>query len=275
MNKANANSYLLGVNEAELERLRFQQTVWGPVTNKLFDRINIQRGWKCLDVGAGPGLVTVELHERVGEVGEVTALEPGNYYCDVFANEVAARNWKNVEILTGTAEEANLPRGYYDLIFARWVASFVPNVEKFLAPLVAALRPGGTIAIQDYYYEGLSLYPHGGAWDKMPEIVRAFYRVGSGDPYITGKLPALFRKHGIRLVDYTPNCLAGGPTSGVFEWAGRFFSTHVPLMAERGVITREEADALQADWDAHRKNPDALLFSPIVVDVAGVLEKGS
>ncbi|MGH2569407.1 MAG: class I SAM-dependent methyltransferase [Bacteroidota bacterium] len=272
MSNNNPPAYLLGINEAELERLRFQQIVWGPVTDRFFDRLGVQQGWRCLDVGAGPGLVTAQLRERVGDTGAVTALEPAKYYLELFAQEVQKRRWTNVKLLQGTVEEASLPSRHYDLIFARWVASFVPDLETFFTRLVAALRPGGIIAFQDYYYEGLSLFPRGGAWDRMPDVVRAFYQSGSGNPYVAAALPSLFRKHGITLIDYTPNCLAGGPDSGVFEWAGRFFTTHIPLMAEKGIITKHEADALQADWDAHRKNPDALLFSPIVVDVAGKLE---
>lgn len=271
MNRDNSTDYLLGINQSELERLRFQQTVWGPVTNGFFDRIGVGKGWKCLDAGAGPGLVAAELRERVGETGEVTALEPGKFYLDAFAEEVENGRWTNVKLIQGTAEEARLPSRYYDLVFARWVASFVPDFEKFLACLVAALRPGGIIAIQDYYYEGLSLFPRGGAWDRMPEIVRAYYRFGGGDPYVAGKAVALFRKFGVRLIDYHPNSLAGGPNSGVFEWAHRFFSVYTPIMAEKGIITNHEAAELLADWEGHRKNPHALFFSPIVVDVAGVL----
>lgn len=265
------STYLLGINQAELERLRFQHSVWGPVTNKFFDRIGVTKGWRCLDVGAGPGLVTVDLRARVGDSGEVTALEPAEYYLDVLKQEMENRRWKNVKMVHGTVEDSPLPQKHYDLIFARWVVSFVPDVERCIGRLVAALRPGGVIAIQDYYYEGLSLFPRGGSWDRMADVVRAYYRSGSGDPYVAGKLPALFRRHGLRLTDYTPTCLSGGPASGVFQWAERFFALHTPLMVEKGIITRDEAEALLADWEAHKRNPDALFFSPLVVDIAATL----
>jgi hypothetical protein len=44
---------------------------------------------------------------------------------------------------------------------------------------------------------------------------------------------------------------------------------HVPLMAERGVISCTQAEELMNDWNAHLQNPGALFFSPRVVDVAG------
>jgi SAM-dependent methyltransferase len=263
--------YLLGVNQSELERLRFQHSVWGPVTAKFFERLSVQQGWKCLDVGSGLGFVSMDLRDLVGETGEVTALEPSEYYLNWFREFAANKGWTNVKFIHGTAEDAALPARHYDLIFVRWVIAFVPDPEKFLVRLIASLRVGGIIALQDYYYEGLSLFPRGGAWDRMPDVVRAYYRSSGGDAFVTGKLPALFSKHGLDLVDFTPTCLAGGPTSGVMEWAHRFFSTHTQHMVDKGIISQDEGNALQADWNAHRQNPDALFFSPLVVDVAGIL----
>jgi SAM-dependent methyltransferase len=268
---SNPPGYLLGVNQTELERLQFQHTVWGPVTRKFLERLRVQHGWKCLDVGSGPGLVSVDLRNLVGETGEVVALEPSAFYLNWFRELVASKEWTNVTLIRGTAEDAPLPDRYYDLIFVRWVIAFVPDPEKFLARLVASLRVGGIIALQDYYYEGLSLFPRGGAWDRMADVVRAYYRSGGGDAYVTGRLPILFRKVGLELIDFTPTCLAGGPKSGVMEWAHRFFSTHTQMMVEKGIIPQKEVDAILADWNAHRQNPDALFFSPLVVDVAGIL----
>lgn len=273
MNESNHQpDYLLGVNQQELERLRFQHSVWGHVTRAFFHRLGIQKGWRCLDVGAGPGLVSFDLRDLVGESGDVTALEPSEFYVKWLETEVASRGWKNVKCIKGTAEQGSLPARYYDLVFVRWVIAFVADPEKFLLPLITTLKPGGVIAIQDYYYEGLSLYPHGGPWDDIADLVRAYYRSGGGDAYVTAKIPALFRKHRLQLVDFHPTCLSGGPTSDVMEWAHRFFSLHVPLMADRGLITSTKATELLSDWDVHRQNPDTLFFSPLVVDVAGSLQ---
>ncbi len=264
--------YLLGVNQTELERLRFQHAVWAPVTNGFLDRLHVQQGWKCLDVGAGPGFVAVDLRERVGETGEVTALEPSQFFLDWSRKEMLRRHWSNIKFVLATAEEAQLPPQYYDLIFVRWVIAFVADPEKFLTRLIASLAPGGVIAFQDYYYEGLSVYPRGGAFDNMPRVARAYYGSVGGDPYVTGRMPAWFKKHGVKLVDFTPHSRAGGPESDIAEWMHRFFTTHMQAMVDKGATTQTEAEAMLHDWHAHRNNPDALFFSPIVVDVAGKRE---
>jgi SAM-dependent methyltransferase len=228
----------------------------------------VGNGWRCLDVGGGPGFVAMDLRERVGEEGTVTILEPSGFYLDWFHKTVATRQWRNVASIRGTAEEATLPVDHFDLVFIRWVIAFVSDPEKFLIQLFKCLRPGGIIAVQDYYYEGLSLFPHGGPFDAMPEAVRLYYRSVGGDPYVTGRLPAIFKRYGLHLIDFSPHSLAGGPHSGVMEWAHRFFTVHTRTMVEKKIVAGEQATAMLDDWNSHRANPDALFFSPIVVDVA-------
>jgi SAM-dependent methyltransferase len=261
--------YLLGYGDSELDRLKFQHSVWGPVTRRFLERLGVGPGWRCLDVGAGPGLVSTDLREIVGEAGEVTALEPSQYYCNWLQAEVERKGWQNVRVVSGTSYDTPLPREHFDLVFARWVISFAPDPEAFLAPLRAALCPGGIVAIQDYVLEGCLLFPLGGPCDRLLEAARAWWRVGGGDPHVAAKLPSAFRRLGLELIDYTPNTLVGGADSPVMRWMGRFLESQLPVMVTKGILAPEEAAAMQADWQAHRENPDTVFFSPLVVDVAG------
>jgi hypothetical protein len=155
------------------------------------------------------------------------------------------------------------------MIFVRWVVSIVPFPQIFLNRLSSSLAPRGVIAIQDYAYEGLALYPRGGAFENMPDAVKKYYQTEGGDPYIAAKLPELFKKAGLEMIDFKPNCLAGKSDSGIYEWGHRFFTVHTQKMVEKGIITQKLADEMLADWREHKKNPDSIFFSPIVVDVVG------
>ncbi|MEO6695668.1 MAG: hypothetical protein ABIY50_05630, partial [Ignavibacteria bacterium] len=84
------------------------------------------------------------------------------------------------------------------------------------------------------------------------------------------KIPAIFKKNKIQLKDFTPVILAGDADSDVIEWAHRFFTVHLGLMADKKVITVEESKSLLDDWLNHRHHPDTIFFSPIVVDVSGI-----
>lgn len=261
--------YLLGANDAELQRLEFQHNVWKGITNGFFDRLTLQKGIRILDVGAGPGFVSIDLLERTGIESEITILEPSELFMNYIKEYSANKNITNFKFINDTVENTALPENYYDFIFLRWVIAFVANPELFLSKLVKSLAPNGVIAIQDYAYEGISLYPRGGAFDEIPDAVRKYYNSTGGDPYVTTKIPKLFKEQGITLIDFKPNVLAGGPASGVYEWANKFFSTHIQHMADKGIIPQDKADAMLADWIEHRNSEDSIFFSPIVVDVAG------
>lgn len=261
--------YILKTNQTELDRLEFQHGVWKKVTDNMLNKINIQPGWKCLDVGSGPGFVSMELLNHVGEKGEVTALEPSEFYLNHFKEYCTGNSLKNVNFINGTVENTDLKHDQYDLIFMRWVIDFVPEPEKFLLKLLDSLKKGGVIAIQDYNYEGIGLYPKGGAFDNVAEVVRAYYRAGGGDPYFISKIPPIFKRNNIQLLDYTPLGLAGDNQSGVFLWVGKFFTGHLQTLADLKIISADEKIAYEKDWKEYESNPDAVCFSPIVVDVIG------
>lgn len=263
------SDYVLGVNQKELERLEFQHGVWKDVTNDFISRCGVSRGMKCLDVGAGPGFVSLDLLNIVGNDGEVTALEPSKLYSEYFQNLCKEKGITNTKFVSSNIEEADLPENYFDFVFVRWVIGFVPDPELFLSKIYSALKPGGTVAIQDYNYEGLTRYPQTEVFKDVPDAVRDYYRKGGGNPYIALKIPELFRKLGITLTDYKPNIKAGGKDSLVFEWVHRFLVGHFSSMANLGVISAREADEMFQDWLEHRYQTDAVIFSPIVVDIAG------
>lgn len=231
--------YILGVNQAELERLEFQHGVWKDVTDKFLEKINIQKGWKCLDSGAGPGFVSMQLLELTGGAGEVTALEPGEFYLDHFRNFCKINNIENVKFLNSDIENADLEENYYNLIFMRWVIDFVPDAENLLMKLIRSLKKGGVIAIQDYAYEGIALFPKGGPFDNIAEYVKSYWVAGGGDPYFTVKIPKYFRENNISLDEYSPVSLAGGNDSNIFKWAYLFFKGHLRSLAELNIISPE------------------------------------
>ena len=260
--------YLLGISADELERMRFQHTVWKASTDDLLNRLAVGPGMRCLDVGAGPGFVTADLRELVGDTGHVTALEPSKMYLDHIRTTAQDHGWTNVEPVLGTAETAKLPNASYDLVYVRWVLNFVPDRPAFLCALVPFVKPGGVVAVEDYFYEGLGVHPRGTDFDRMPDIVRRYYRSGGGDAYGIAEMPSVLRNEGFGLVIFAPQQQVGGKDSPVFQWASKFFRLHLPIMAERNVIDAEERDRQLKNLDRLGADPDMFFFSPIVMQCA-------
>lgn len=261
--------YILGINKTELERLEFQHGVWKEVTDKFLEKISIQKGWKCLDVGAGPGFVSQQLIELTGGAGEVTALEPGEFFLEHFRNVCERNNFSNAKFINSDIENADLEENYYNLIYMRWVIDFVPDAGNILLKLFRSLKKGGVIAIQDYAYEGIALFPKGGPFDNIAEYVKSYWVAGGGDPYFTVKVPKYFRENNISLNEYSPVNLAGGCDSDIFKWAYIFFKGHLKSLTELNIITSTLEKELWNDLKSHAENPDMIFFSPVIVNIIG------
>jgi SAM-dependent methyltransferase len=59
--------------------------------NRYLDLLDLQQGHSALDVGAGTGLVAIEMARRVGRTGRVVALDP-SAPIGAYGHEAAARS---------------------------------------------------------------------------------------------------------------------------------------------------------------------------------------
>lgn len=104
--------------------------------------VGVAPGWRCLDVGAGAGTITAWLADRVGPDGQVVAL-------DLDPCLIPPRD--NVTVIQDDVRTVDLPDAHYDLIHVRLVLIFLPEREEVLKRLSAALKPGGTLVVSDWW----------------------------------------------------------------------------------------------------------------------------
>jgi SAM-dependent methyltransferase len=184
-------------------------------------------------------------------------------------DDVKRKGQPSVHAIQGRIEDAPLD-GTFDLVFSRWVFSFLRDPRGALRRIVQLLTPGGIVAIQDYNHEGVSLFPESEGFRDLVRATRALYKSTEGDPWVAARLPGWFRDSGLRLIDLTPSVLCGAPGTPVFEWADRFFPVHAEPMVRAEVLTERERTRFLAEWAERKRNPGALFFSPIIVSAAAV-----
>ena len=117
--------YLLGYSRTEAARLRAQARLWDPTAFALFDRLGVRRGWRVLELGPGEGSLHMELRRRVE--GPVDAVERSAAVCAGLRKLSARDGLGQGRIWQADLREVELPRGEYDLVFARWVLLFVSD----------------------------------------------------------------------------------------------------------------------------------------------------
>jgi SAM-dependent methyltransferase len=165
--------------------------------------------------------------------------------------------------------DAPLPRNAYDLIFARWVFLFLPDVDTHLRKLAAALKPGGRIAIEDYCRGTLRMVPEPPEWNDFLQADLAFFASQGGDANIGARLPALYRNAGLDVVDVTTTTKVGRPGSVEWDWMSTYFLGVLARYGKLRPFTSAKAASLRRQWLAAARRKTSLLIAPTVLDVVG------
>jgi len=113
-------------------------------------KLGLREGMAVADVGAGSGLFTLALAERVGPEGKVYAVEVQAYFLDHIGQKARKAKLENVALVRAKQDSAGLPEGSVDLVLMCDSYHHVEQPAAYLASLRAALRPGGRLVIVDY-----------------------------------------------------------------------------------------------------------------------------
>lgn len=152
------------------------------------DRLGLREGWRCADIGAGGGDVTVALARIVGRDGRVYAVDSDPQRRDQVAAAAADAAQAQVVALTQAGEELTLPEPL-DLAYCRFLLMHVHEPVLVLSRMGAAVRPGGWVVAQEPVTTAGRI---GGKPLSMP---------GARHPDIGASLPALVPEAGLELVD--------------------------------------------------------------------------
>jgi SAM-dependent methyltransferase len=258
-------NYLLGDSRVESARLRRQAALWDPTTFALFDRLALKRRMRVLEVGPGQGSLHVELRRRVG--GPIDAVERSSAFASRLRALCAKDGLGEGTIWEQDVIDAPLPAAHYDLIFARWVFLFLPDVPAHLAKLARALAPGGRLVVQDYLRDTLSMSPRPAEWDAFIQADRAFFASQGGDASVGAKLPLLVGRAGLVLESVTPTTKIGRPRDAAWRWMSDYFLGVLDRYAGPPPFTKAAAARLRAHWLAAQKEKTSLIVAPTVLDV--------
>ena len=84
-------TYPIERRAGEIERLHIQAAAMAPDCSIMLDRIGVNAGWRCLDLGCGPGGITALLSECVGPAGRVVGFDADEAFLE-HARRTAAPN---------------------------------------------------------------------------------------------------------------------------------------------------------------------------------------
>lgn len=264
-----SDGYLLSGGAAELERLRLQAQVWEPEAEALLDAIGIRPGWACLDVGCGAMGILGPLSRRVGTTGRVVGVDMDAKQLAAARAYVAQEGLSNTEVLERDAADTRLPRDSFDFVHARFLLAPAGHEANFLREMLAVLRPGGILAIEEPDTSTWSLYPCSPAWDRLTDMIREAFRLGGGDFDAGRRTFGSLRRAGLEDVRLRAAIVALHENHPYMRLPILFVASLRSRILDGERVTAGELDDLLASCEEDVRNPDAFALSFVVTQVWG------
>jgi SAM-dependent methyltransferase len=227
---------------------------------------HLEPGLSVLDVGCGPGTITVDLAARV-EPGSVTAVELTDDALNLARAEAQRRNVRNVSFVTSDVHKLDFPDNTFDVVHAHQVLQHVGDPVQALREMRRVCVPGGIVSARDADYAGFIWYPQLPALDLWLHLYQRAARANGGEPDAGRRLLSWALEAGFD--DVTPTgsmwCFATAETR---EWWGGMWADRVlhsdlaGQLVNSGLASRGQLDEISAAWQAWAAAPDGWLAIP-------------
>ncbi|MCP4383876.1 MAG: methyltransferase domain-containing protein [Hyphomicrobiales bacterium] len=260
-------SYVIATGQAGRDRLRVLTRVFAKTTARLLDEIGVAEGMSCLDVGCGGGDVSVELARRVGPGGRVVGLDLDVVSLEIARNEAAERKLTNITYRVQDVFQSG-DLGPFDIVYARFLLSHLPEPMAALARMVGTLGPGGTLAVEDVEFSAHFCYPDCPAFREYVRLYSEAARARGDDPDIGPRLPSMLRDTG--LADIGTDVAQPAGTRGEAKLISAITMEDISqAVVSSGLASQEEAASITERLYAEARDERTVLSTPRVVQTWG------
>ena len=213
---------------------------------------SLSAGARILDVGAGPGAITVDLADRVFP-GRVVGVDAAADVVEIA--RATAGDRQNVEFRTGDAYALDVPDGSFDIVHAHQVLQHLARPVEALREFRRVAGSDGLVAVRDVDYGGVIWHPRIPALDDWLEVYHRVHRGVSGEPDAGRVLKAWAREAGFTRIETSASVWVFD-TPDKRAWWGGMWADRVLASAFAGHAKRlglADDETLQRISDAWRE----------------------
>lgn len=125
----------------------YMNAVAGP--DKLLLRLNLEKDMRLLDVGSGPGRLTLPAAQKVGKKGEVVAMDIQSKMLEKLSIQATNMKIENIRTLHAEAGSGKTDKNYFHRALLVTVLGEIPNKHEALIEIHHALKDDGILSITE------------------------------------------------------------------------------------------------------------------------------
>ncbi|MBD8726358.1 methyltransferase domain-containing protein [Frigoribacterium sp. CFBP 13707] len=240
---------------------------WRTVANSAaYLEAELVPGRRVLDVGSGPGTITVDIAERVAP-GRVVGVDAAEVVVEQARALAAERGVDTVEFVVADVFALPFDDDSFDVVHAHQVLQHVGDPVAALREMRRVTVPGGAVAAREVDYHGTVWAPASAGLDRWMDVYQQVHRGNGGEPDAGRALRGWALEAGFTDVSCTASswCFSTDDERTWWgdSWAAR--ATESAFAADavaRGVATAAELEAIADAWRAWRDAPDGVLMMP-------------
>lgn len=223
-------------------------------------------GQRVLDVGSGPGTITLDVARAVAP-GEVVGIDSSAAVVERASGLAADEGVENVRFATGDAYALDFEDDSFDVVHAHQLLHHLGDPVAALAEMRRVVAPGGLVAVREVDYSAVAIapgLPGLGLWRRAFDQV---LRAAGGDPEAGRHLKGWALEAGFADVTASASVWCFTQAADRDRWGSAWavravesdFATHA---IESGAATTADLQTIAAGWREWVDRPDGWLAMP-------------
>jgi len=260
-------SYPLGYSAHESRRLVAQAALLADITKEALERAGIGSGMRVLDLGCGPGDVSILAASLVGASGSVVGVDRWEPSIETARRRAGAAGLHIVRFIQGELDAFDIEEEF-DAIIGRFILLYLRDPASLLKRLSRRLSRGGVVLFQEVDMSTVAQHPPSALFAEVYRWAFGAFSASGAERDMGAKLLPTFLSAGLprpEMIAVTP--VQSGPNSAYYEFLSDMIVSMLPVIESAGIASAADidvatlADRLRQDAVANER----LIFAQRVV----------
>ncbi len=223
--------------EGERKRLAGLESLWDSGTRIELTAAGLAAGAHVLEAGAGGGSIVEWLASVVGADGRVHAVDLDVRFVEPMQSSVV--RVEQLDLVSG-----DLPEAEFDLIHSRLVLEHLTERDLVLAKLVRALRPGGTLVVEDYDWTAFGIESADDVEQRGADAILTLMAAAGFDSTYGRKVAGAMAAAGLHRIEGRGRSLIIDSSHPGFAFFRLSFDQLAPQAVQAGLLSSDDADVV-------------------------------